>query len=215
MLELLSYFRSSAAFRVRIALYYKGLPFTYQGVHLLEEGGKQFSAEYKALNPQCLVPTLIDDDHVLTQSLAIIEYLEELHPQPPLLPKEASARAKARAFAQAIACDIHPLNNLRVLKYLTHELAISEDQKKGWYLHWLQLGFAALEQRLAEQEHGGRYCFGDTPTIADVCLIPQVYNAIRFHCVLTDYPNLCRVNENCLQLPAFQAAMPENQPDAE
>lgn len=212
-MDLYSYYRSSAAYRVRIALHYKNLPFNYLAVHLLQDGGQQFATSYKAINPQSLVPSLIDNDNILTQSLAILEYLEELHPLPALLPPLLIERAKVRGIAQLIACDIHPLNNLRVLKYLKQELNITEEQKNTWYLHWLHLGLAALEAQLSSEPRKGSCCFGNEPTLADVALIPQIYNALRFDCPLSDYPILTRIYEHCIQLPAFIAASPENQPD--
>lgn len=215
MLQLYSYFRSSASFRVRIALQLKGLPYDYVPVHLLKDGGQQLKPEYRALNADALVPTLVDGDHALTQSLAIVEYLDELHPQPPLLPGDALERAYVRALALEIACDIHPLNNLRVLKYLKHTLGVSEEAKDGWYRHWIEQGFAALETALARSGRVGRFCLGDTPTLADVCLAPQVFNAQRFNVDLAPFPTVARIHEACMALPAFQNAAPKAQPDAE
>lgn len=214
-MQLYSYFRSSAAFRVRIALELKGLSFDIVPVHLLKDGGQQRTPEYLARNPDGLVPLLVDGDHVLNQSLAIIEYLDETYPQPSLLPGDAAQRAHIRALALAIACEIHPLNNLRVLKYLKRTLEVSEDEKDAWYRHWITLGFSALEQRLASDARTGRYCVGDTPTLADACLVPQVFNAQRFAVDLTPYPAISRVFAECMQLEAVQRAVPAAQPDAE
>lgn len=215
MLKLYSYFRSSASFRVRIALALKGLPYETVPVHLLRDGGQQFSGAYRALNPDALVPTLLDDDHALVQSMAIVEYLDETHPQPPLLPGNALERAYVRGLAQSVSCDIHPLNNLRVLKYLKHTLGASDDVKDAWYRHWVQQGFASLETTLAREGKAGRFCFGDTPTLADICLVPQVFNAQRFQVDLQPYPTIARIFDACMQEQAFQQAAPKAQPDAE
>jgi maleylpyruvate isomerase len=216
-MQLYSYFRSSASYRVRIALALKGLPYDYAPVHLLKDGGQQLAPEYQALNPEGLVPALVDGSSTLTQSLAIIEYLEETHPEPPLLPSLSAPieRAHVRALALSIACDIHPLNNLRVLRYLVRELKVDEDGKNAWYRHWAEQGLAAVERQLATSPHTGRFCHGDTPTLADCCLVPQVFNAQRFGCDLSALPTVMRVNEACLALSAFQSAAPEAQPDAE
>lgn len=213
-MELYTYFRSSAAFRVRIALNLKGLSYKSSFVHLTREGGEQHRAEYLALNPQGLVPTLIDDENVFTQSLAIIEYLEETHPEPPLLPRQSSARARVRALAQLIACDIHPLNNTRVLNYLRNLCGLDQAVRQRWYCHWIATGFTALE-RMLQHPATGTYCHGDTPTVADVCLVPQVTNALRFKCPLAPYPTVRRIHDACMALEAFRCAAPENQPDAE
>lgn len=211
-MKLYSYFRSSAAYRVRIALALKGLDFDLIPVHLVKDGGEQKQPDYTAINPQQLVPSFeTDDGEILTQSMAIMEYLEENYPQIPLLPTDKIARAKVRAIAQLIASDIHPLNNLRVLKYLKHTLKIEETQKDAWYQHWIYLGFDALEKLLPEH---GNFCYGDMPTIADCCLIPQVYNALRFECDMTDYPKIMRIYQHCNTLPAFITASPEQQVDA-
>ncbi|UTA47010.1 maleylacetoacetate isomerase [Simiduia sp. 21SJ11W-1] len=208
-MKLYGYFRSSAAYRVRIALNLKGLSAEQVPVSLIK--GEQQGA-YRELNPQGLVPALGTEQGLLTQSLAIIEYLESLHPTPALLPGDAWQQAQIRAFALSLACDVHPLNNLRVLKYLTDDLALNENQKNAWYAHWIQTGFTALETQLAE--HAGDYCFGIRPSLADVCLIPQVYNAKRFNVDLGAFPTILRIYEHCNTQPAFQAAQPEQQPDA-
>lgn len=214
-MQLFSYFRSSAAYRVRIALNLKGLPYDYKPVHLLKDGGQQLSEGYRALNPAALVPTRVDGDHVIGQSLAIIEYLDETHPATPLLPATPAERARVRAIALSIACDTHPLNNLRVLKYLKHEVKADEEAKNAWYRHWVDTGLAAVESMLANSSETGRFCHGDTPTLADLCLVPQVFNARRFGCDLSAMPTILRIDEACNALPAFQKAAPENQPDAE
>ena len=214
-MKLYDYFRSSAAYRVRIALNLKGIePDERTFVHL--RMGNQRAQDYLALNPQGLVPALgLDDGHVLTQSLAIIEYLDEIHPAPPLLPAEPAARARVRAIALAIACEIHPLNNLRVLNYLIGTLGVSREQKDGWYKYWVDVGFEALERKLAQERETARFCHGDAPTLADVCLVPQIANARRFNIDLSPYPTLTGIEAACLALPAFAAAAPERQPDAE
>jgi len=214
-MKLYTYFRSSAAFRVRIALNLKGLAYDALPVHLVRNGGEQRSAEYLALNPSGLVPALEDGGEALTQSLAIIEYLDETHPTPALLPGDALTRARTRALAQAIACDIHPVNNLRVLQYLTRELRASEEQKNAWYRHWVETGLAAVEALLAQMPRSGRFCVGDTPTLADICLVPQVFNARRFACRTDHLPTVMRITEACEALEAFRQAAPASQPDAE
>ena len=212
-MEFYSYWRSSAAYRVRIVLALKGLPVDMQYVHLLKDGGQQRLPAYRALNPSQLLPTLVDGDLTLNQSLAILEYLEIKQPQPALLPADVHLAMQVRAVTLDIACDIHPLNNLRVLQYLTGPLQLSEQQKLHWILHWLQQGFQALELRLADQ--AGQYCFGDAVTWADVCLIPQIYNALRFGLDMSPYPTLSRIYQHCLTLPAFISASPEQQVDAQ
>ena len=212
MLVLHTYFRSSAAYRVRIALEFKGLAYQATPVHLLRGGGEQHAAAFAALNPAELVPVLVDGDVTLTQSLAIIEYLDETRPATPLLPADAAGRARVRAMAQTVACEIHPLNNLRVMQYLETTLGVAVEARRAWYAQWVGLGFKTLEAVL--QQSSGRYCHGDTPTLADCCLVPQIYNAERFHVPLDAYPNLCRIAEACRQLPAFQRAAPEAQADA-
>jgi maleylpyruvate isomerase len=214
-MQLYSYFRSSAAYRVRIALNLKGLSYDYMPVHLLKEGGQQLKPEYTRLNPQALVPTLVDGQATLTQSLTIIEYLDETHPEPPLLAATPLARARVRELAQSIACDIHPLNNLRVLRYLKRELDVPDEKRDAWYRHWIETGLQALERMLADSPETGTYCHGDTPTLADICLIPQVFNARRLKCDMSAMPTIVRIDTACRALPAFVQAAPEHQPDAE
>ena len=216
-MKLYSYFRSSASYRVRIALNLKGLPYEVIPIHLLRNGGEQLTPEYRQLNPDGLVPTLIEEQSsaVLTQSLAIIEYLEETHPQIPLLPQDALDRAYVRGIAMSIACDIHPLNNLRVLRYLVRQLNVSEDEKNAWYRHWCEQGLAALETMLAKDKRVGDFCYGNTPSLADCCLIPQIANAQRLNCDLSRMPTLNRINAACLAVDAFAQSAPSQQPDAE
>jgi maleylacetoacetate isomerase len=213
-LVLYSYWRSSAAFRVRIALNLKGLHYETRAVHLVRDGGEQHSPEYVALNPQQLVPALVDDDKVMTQSMAIAEYLDEIHPHPPLLPADAAGRARIRALAQIIGCDIHPIGNLRVLQQIGSQFGADDEQKGIWMRHWIVAGFQAVETMLANHKETGRYCHGDTPGLADLCLVPQVYNARRWKTPLDDYPTILRIDAACMALDAFKAAMPEQQPDA-
>ncbi len=214
-MKLYTFWRSSAAYRVRIALNLKGISYEDALVHLVKDGGEHKKSDYVAINPQKLVPTLIDDEgSILTQSVAMMEYLEDIQPAPSLLPGSAIERAHIRALTQAISCDIHPVNNLRILQYLTGELGISEEEKMKWYLHWLQVGFEGLETTLSNSNYTGDFCFGNTPTMADCCLIPQVYNARRFNLDLSPYPNIVRIEQNCLKLEAFDKAIPENQSDA-
>lgn len=213
-MKLHGYWRSSTAYRVRIALGLKGLSAEHVPVHLVRN--EQNDPAYKALNPQGNVPTLIDDDgHVLTQSLAICEYLDEIHPHPRLLPSDALGRARVRAFSLAIACEIHPLANLRVLKHLTGPMGQSEEAKLEWYRHWTSVGLTALEAMVAGHPGTGTFVHGDTPTLADVCLVPQMYNARRFDVDLTPYPTLVRLDAAAQAVPAFAAAAPEKQPDAQ
>jgi maleylpyruvate isomerase len=212
-MKLFGYHRSSAAFRVRIALNLKGMQVDHRFVHLRK--GEQSAPEYGALNPQGLVPMVIDGPQVLTQSLAIIEYLEETNPEPALLPKEPIERARVRAIAQAIASDIHPLNNLRVLRYLAGPLNVPEEARNEWYRHWVVEGLTALERSLTPAAGTGTFCHGDTPTLADVCLVPQVYNAERADIDLSPFPRITKIVAACRELRAFQDADPAKQPDAE
>ena len=211
-MKLYSYFRSSAAYRVRIALNLKGLPYEMDFVHLTKDGGRQHSAEFNAVNPAKLVPALrLDGGDVLTQSLAIIDYLDETHPQPPLLPVDPLQRAKVRAVALTIACDIHPIDNLRVLQYLKRTLKHEQSDIDAWYHHWIIQGFNAIEAAIAP----GPYCFGSQVTLADICLVPQVFNARRLNVPIEAFPTIVAVESACLKLAAFDKARPENQPDAE
>ncbi|KKO50026.1 maleylacetoacetate isomerase [Arsukibacterium sp. MJ3] len=212
-MKLYSYWRSSAAYRVRIALNLKQLSFETIPVHLLKDGGQQHSAEYQQLNPNQLVPIYVDGKLSLNQSLAIIEYLDEMYPEPALLPENIAAKAQVRSLALDIACDMHPLNNLRVLQYLTGPLALNEQQKIAWIHHWLHTGFGALEQRLLKT--AGEFCYGDSVTLADVCLVPQMYNALRFKLDTLEYPTISRVYHHCQQLAGFALAAPEQQSDAQ
>lgn len=213
-LTLYSYWRSSAAYRVRIALNLKGLDYAIQPVHLVRDGGEQHADSYREMNPQQLVPTLLHGQRRITQSLAIMEYLDECWPEPALLPGDAWGRARVRALSQLVACDIHPLNNLRVLQYLKREQGIEQDAIDAWVLHWMREGFTALEAMLDASAETGVFCHGEFPTMADCCLIPQLYNARRFGLDLAAYPELTRIEANALALPAFDAARPEKQPDA-
>jgi len=214
-LKLYDYFRSSAAYRVRIALNLKGM--TPERAFVPLKRGAQREEAYLALNPQGLVPALVLDGGgpAMTQSIAILEYLEETHPSPPLLPKDARARARVRGIALAIACDIHPLDNLRVLQYLTGTLGCTPEARDGWYKYWIDVGFEALEKQLAHDPSTGRYCHGDTPTMADVCLVPQMANAAKMSVDVSPYPTLVRIDAECRRIPAFAAAAPAKQPDAE
>ncbi len=215
MLRLYSYWRSSAAYRVRIALALKGLDYETIAIHLVRDGGEQHQPGYRALNPQGRVPLLEHDGIVISQSLAILEYLEETFPKTPILPQTAAARARVRSLAQLIACDLHPLNNLGVLKYLRNTLEIDPEAADAWYRHWIQVGFEALERRLEGEAETGRFCHGDAPTMADLCLVPQVYNARRYGVDLSEFPGIVAIDAACTALPAFEVAAPENQPDAE
>jgi len=213
--KLYTYFRSSAAYRVRIALNLKGIAYEPAFVHLVKDGGQQLQEAYHAINPEKLVPCLQDGDATISQSLAIIEYIDETHPEAPLLPADPLGRARVRSLAQMVACDIHPIDNLRVLRYLVHELKVSEDAKNEWYRHWIREGFAALETRLARDVDTRRFCHGDTPGLADCVLVPQVFNARRLNVDLAPYPTIVRIDQACMALPAFQAAQPSQQPDSE
>lgn len=211
---LYGYFRSSAAYRVRIALNLKGLDYDQTFIHLAKLEHLQES--FAAINPQKLLPVLVDDDGAqMTQSLAILEYLEETRPEPPLLPKDPVGRARVRALALAVACEIHPLNNPRVLRYLTGTLGVSEDQKNAWYRHWVEDGLQAVERLLAASPATGRFCHGETPTMADICLVPQVANGRRFNCDFSGCPTVMRIEAACQTLDAFARAAPARQPDAE
>ncbi|QNP41443.1 maleylacetoacetate isomerase [Lysobacter solisilvae (ex Woo and Kim 2020)] len=212
-LRLYSYWRSSAAYRVRIGLNLKGLPYEIVPIHLLRDGGQQRTEEYRRINPQGLVPVLQHGSRQLRQSLAILEYLDETWPARPLLPTTARSRQRARALALAIACDVHPLNNLRVLQYFEHEWNVPQPERDAWVQHWINEGFAAIESMLNDHLSTGQYCEGETPTIADCCLIPQVYNARRFGIDVARFPTIARIEQACLQLPAFDLARPEMQPD--
>jgi len=210
-MELYNYFRSSASYRVRIALALKGLEYDYKAVHLARN--EHFQESFAAVSAARLVPLLRDGDAVLTQSLAIIEYLDELHPQPPLLPPDPRGRARVRALAYDVACEIHPLNNLRVLRYLTRDLRVGEDDKNRWYRHWGETGLEAIERQLAAAP--STYCHGEAPTLADCVLVPQIFNARRFDCRLDHVPQVMRVFDACMKLPAFEGTRPEACPDAE
>ncbi|MBY4597496.1 maleylacetoacetate isomerase [bacterium BD-1] len=211
-IRLYSYWRSSAAYRVRIALNLKGMPYETLPVHLAR--GEQHQAPYSDLNPQELVPVLLHGSRILRQSMAIMEYLDETWPTPPLMPTTARDRQRVRAIAQMIACDIHPLNNLRVLQFFENTWNVPQAERDAWVRHWMQVGFEALEDTLADNPSTGTFCDGEMPTMADCCLVPQVYNAVRFGVDLAPYRTIRRINEACLALEAFEAARPENQPDA-
>ena len=200
---------------MRIALNLKHLDYQIRPIHLLKNQGENWQAEYLAINPQGLVPALEDKGNVYIQSQAIVEYLEDAYPSPSIIPENPTARAYVRAITQIIACDIHPLNNLRVLNYLLESLHCNDDQKKEWYHYWINEGFSALEKFIDKSNLMGRFCYGNSPTIADIFLVPQVYNAKRFECDLTKFPNLNKINEECLGLEEFSSAAPENQPDSE
>lgn len=212
-MKLYGFFRSSASYRVRIALNLKGLDYEQASIRLAK--GEQYQPDFTAISPQNLVPVLEHDGLRFYQSPAIIEYLEEVYPDPPLLPKDPVGRSRVRSLALISACEIHPLNNTRVLNYLTETLNLTEEQKTGWYHHWITIGFAALEKRLAGEKETGKFSHGDTPGFADICLVPQVANAKRFKVDLTAFPTILRINDTCLALDPFRKAMPTNQPDAE
>ncbi len=214
-LKLYSYWRSSAAYRVRIALNLIGLPYDLVPVHLTDNGGEQHQDDFLVVNPQKLLPVLVDGGRIVRQSLAIIEYLEETYDgEKKLLPATSRDRARVRAFAQMVACDIHPLNNLRVMQYLEHELKVPKAERERWTRHWIEEGFTAIEAMLSEYPSTGIYCDGDEPSLSDICLVPQVYNAMRWSVDMQRFPTISRINENCLKLEAFDRARPENQPDA-
>jgi len=221
MYKLYSYFRSSAAFRVRIVLNLKGIVYETIPIHLVKDGGQQFSAHYQNINPQQLVPTLEVESNTgsfyLSQSCAINEYLEEQFPTPALLPDTPKKRAQVRALVQMIACDVHPLNNLRVLRYLQGTLNVSDNEKSSWYHHWIKLTFTSLEQQLALQNNDSRahFIYGQTLSLADATLIPQVYNAQRFKFDLASFPRIRRIYQHCMSLESFEKAAPENQTDTE
>ncbi|MEL0145060.1 MAG: maleylacetoacetate isomerase [Alphaproteobacteria bacterium] len=215
-MKLFDYWRSSAAFRMRIALNLKGLEFEREFIHLRRKD--QISESYLAVNSQGLVPALVDDDGtVLTQSIAMIEYLDETHPEGArLMPGDAEGRARVRAISQAIACEIHPLNNLRVLRHLGQTFGIDDKTRnRDWYAHWIAVGMLGVEGLLANHPATGDFCHGDTPSLADICLVPQIFNAQRFGCDMSGYPTAMAINARCLALPAFRDALPDNQPDAE
>lgn len=207
-MKLYDYFRSSCSYRVRIALSIKNISYDIIPIHLVNNGGEQHSASYKAINPQEVVPSFECNDGIINQSLAIIEYLEEVFPTPPLLPKDPFARAQVRSMALLIACDIHPLNNLRVLQKLENDFHITQEQKLFWYHKWLELGFSALETKLDNTHRTKDVCFGDSISFADICLIPQVYNAKRFEFDMGNYPIINSINEYCLSLPEFKNTAP-------
>lgn len=212
-MKLYTFFRSSAAYRVRIALNLKQLNYTSIPIHFRKDGGQHKSPEFLAINPQGLLPVLQDGDVTLNQSLAIIEYLDEVYPDKALLPKNPIDKAKVRAMAQMVACEIHPLNNLRVMGYLKNNLQQDDNSVNQWYQHWVELGFEAFEATVVSKR--GKYCFGDEITLADICLVPQIYNALRFNCDMEPYPNLYRIYVELNSIAAFRDAAPEVQPDAE
>jgi maleylacetoacetate isomerase len=214
-MKLYTFFRSSASYRVRIALNLKGISCEQAPIHLRRGGGEQFTAAYKAINPQALVPALEDNGRILTQSLAIIEYLDEKYPNPPLLPKDPADKAVVRSMALVIACEVHPIQNLRVLNYVKATYNQTDEQVNQWAQHWIDLGLSALQETIVAQPKRGNFCFGDTPTLADICLIPQLGNARRYRCDLSKYPPILEIDKNCAALPAFANAAPEKQPDAE
>ena len=214
-MKLYTFFRSSASYRVRIALNLKGLTYEQVPIHLRRGGGEQFAASYKTMNPQALVPAFENDGRILTQSLAIIEYLEERHPKPALLPADPADRALARSMALIIACEVHPIQNLRVLVHLKNNMQQSDDDLNRWARHWIDLGLSALEQIVVSSSGRSKFCFSDSPTLADICLVPQLANARRFGCDLSVYPTLLQIEKSCNALSPFADAAPEKQPDAE
>ncbi|MEJ8851798.1 maleylacetoacetate isomerase [Variovorax rhizosphaerae] len=212
-MKLHNYFRSSASYRVRIALNLKGLDYDYIPVHIAR--GDHLAGPFAAISADMLVPVLEDDGEHFSQSMAIMEYLDETQPEPPLLPRDPVGRARVRALSESIACEIHPVNNLRVLKYLVRELKLDDVAKNAWYRHWVRVGLEAFERQLAQLPAGSSYCYGDTPTMADCCLVPQIFNAQRFDCDLNGLPRTMAAFETCMQLDAFRRAQPSNCPDAE
>ena len=214
-MRLFTFFRSSASYRVRIALNLKGIEYQQTPIHLRRGGGEQLTPEYRSINPQELVPALEDGGRTITQSLAIIEYLEERYPEPPVLPPDPADKALVRSMALLIACEVHPIQNLRVLSYLNHQHQQSDDAIDGWARHWISLGFSALEEMVQRSAKADGFCFSAAPTLADICLVPQLANARRFAVDLSPYPTLLSIERNCLALSAFADAAPEKQPDAE
>ena len=214
-MKLYTFFRSSASYRVRIALNLKGIAYESAPIHLRRGGGEHLTAVYRAVNPQALVPALEDNGRILTQSLAIIEYLDEKHPSPPLLPSGLADKALVRSMAMVIACEVHPIQNLRVLNHVKREYGQTDEQVNRWAQHWIDLGLSALEQMIVGQARRGKFCFGDAPTLADICLVPQLGNARRYGCDLAKYPAILDIEKNCMTLAAFANAAPEKQPDAE
>jgi maleylacetoacetate isomerase len=214
-MKLYTFFRSSASYRVRIALNLKGLSYEQAAIHLRRDGGEQLMPAYTKINPQALVPALEDNGRILTQSLAIIEYLDEKYPEPPLLPKNPADKALVRSMALVIACEVHPIQNLRVLNYVKANYNQTDEQVNKWAQHWIDLGLDSLHQMIMAQPKRGKFCFGDAPTIADICLVPQLGNARRYGCNLSKYPAILAIEKNCNALSAFANAAPEKQPDAE
>ena len=214
-MKLYTFFRSSASYRVRIALNLKKISYEQAPIHLRRGGGEQLMPAYTQINPQALVPTLEDGGKFFTQSLAIIEYLEEKYPQPPLLPSDPAEKALVRSMAMIIACEVHPIQNLRVLNHVKTEYGQTDEQVNRWAQHWIDLGLSALEQTIVGQNQRGKFCYGETPTLADICLVPQLGNARRYGCDLAKYPQILAIEKNCMGISAFADAAPEKQPDAE